>query len=285
LLVCFAWGLVGSHRVLHQSRYCPPATPADVDLPWEKLALQTADHLSIAGWLIRSPHPHPVGTLLLLHGFGTCKADLLDLAKDLHQGGLFHLVLIDFRAHGESGGNTFSYGKAELLDLEAVLNFLSGEPSLRRFPVGVLGISMGGAIGIQAAARFPQIRGVVADSTYADLAKAIARTQWMAYHIPRIPLGQVVIWATAGRLRCRLSTLSPIAVVGKIAPRPLLIIHGMKDKWILPAEAQALFQAAGEPKAFWLVPEAEHVGSFYTDREEYIRRVEEFFQDAFSRAA
>ncbi len=284
-LVGLLWSAIGSQRVLHQPRYRPPSRPSDYRLPWEPISIQTSDRLAISGWLIRSPGRNPVGTLLLLHGYGTSKADLLDLAQALHQRGLFHLALIDLRAHGESGGSVFSYGKREVLDLGAMLDFLSHEPSLQRFPVGVLGISMGGAIGMQAAARFPQIRAVVADSTYADLPKAIARTQWMAYHIPRIPLGQMVIWMTSARLRCRLSTLSPIVVVGKIAPRPLLIIHGMKDKWILPTEAQALFQAAREPKALWLVPDAEHVGGFYTHREEYTRRVEEFFKDAFSRAA
>jgi len=139
---------------------------------------------------------------------------------------------------------------------------------------------MGGAIGILAAARAPQIKAVVSDCAYAHLGKAIARAVWMSYHIPRIPLGQMVVWATRVRLGCSLRSLSPVERIGKISPRSVLIVHGSEDKSVPPESAQILFEAAGEPKRLWLVSGAEHVASFYRSKEEYLRLVFGFLNDA-----
>lgn len=281
-MACLLWGWVGSSRVVHQVRYQPQATPADYGLAWEPLALATCDRIRISGWLIR--HPHPTGVLILLHGFGTGKADLLDIAQAFHRNGSYTLALIDFRGHGFSAGATLSFGLREVWDIEALLDFISQDPALKNLPIGCYGISMGGAIGILAAARFPAIRAVVSDSAYSDLPKAIARVQRIAYHIPRVPLGQMVIWGTELRLGCRLPKLNPRNVIGKISPRAALVIHGMQDKSVPFQEAQALFDAAKEPRELWLVSEAEHVASFYRNQKEYLERVLVFFDHALRRA-
>ena len=277
ILACILWGAIGSSQVVHQPRYLPFVTPSDYGLLWKPLRLLTADKIPIACWLIR--HPEPKGIILLLHGFGTCKADLLDLAQSFSVRGEYHLVLFDFRGHGESGGSTISFGKQEVQDIAAVLGFLSRDADLGKLPIGCLGISMGGSIGLVAAARFPEIQAVVSDSAYLDFSKAIARAIRMSYYIPRFPLGQIVIWATQLRLRSRLCSLSPGNIIGAVSPRPIMIIHGTHDKTTPFQEAEMLFHLAREPKRFWLVNEVEHVGAFFKEKEEYLQRVLEFFRD------
>ena len=46
---------------------------------------------------------------------------------------------------------------------------------------------------------------------------------------------------------------SPVEVVGKIAPTPLLIVHGRDDHYFGIDHAQALYAAAGQPSELWLV--------------------------------
>ncbi len=274
------WGVVASSWVVHQSRYSSSLTPFDVGIrTWEPLRLLTEDRVPIAGWLIRSPDPQ--GILVLLHGFGTAKADLLDMAEAFHRAGRYHLILIDFRAHGDSGGSVLSFGKQEVLDVKAVLSYAESEPSLKGLPVGCYGISMGGAIGILAAARYPEIRFVVSDSAYADLGKAIARALRISYYIPRLLLGQTVIWMTQLRLGAAATTLSPARAVSKVSPRPVMVIHGTCDRTTPSEDAQEIYSAAGEPKQLWLIQDAEHVCGFYRDREGYVRRVMEFFSYGF----
>ncbi len=273
------WGILGSSQALNPPRYLPSVTPDFLNLPWQTIQLTTRDGVSIAGWFI--PKPKPQGTLILLHGYGTSKADLLDIAHGFHTQGPYHLILIDLRGHGLSGGGV-SFGRREIWDIEAALRFAGEEPGLKGLPVGCYGISMGGAVALLAAPRFPQIKAVVTDSAYADLAAAVARTQWLTYHIPRFPLGEVALWALGLRLGCRLKALSPSEAVGRIAPRPLLLIHGESDQSIPMEEGKRLHRQANPPKELWLVPQAEHVGSFYLERERYVARILEFFRKALA---
>ena len=136
-----------------------------------------------------------------------------------------------------------------------------------------------------AAARDPRILGVVTDAAYSDVGKAIARGQWLTYHIPRVPLGQWVIWAVEFRLRCRLASMDPFRVMDRIAPRPVLLIHGGRDKTVPSGEGEALYRMAREPKRWWFIPESEHATCYYDRAEEYVQKITEFFQDAFLRAA
>ena len=45
---------------------------------------------------------------------------------------------------------------------------------------------------------------------------------------------------------------SPEEVIGKIAPTPVIIVHGTDDKLFPPSHAQRLYDAAGEPKRLLL---------------------------------
>jgi fermentation-respiration switch protein FrsA (DUF1100 family) len=72
----------------------------------------------------------------------------------------------------------------------------------------------------------------------------------------------------------------PVSVVGKIAPRPLFLIHGGADQLILPNEAVALQEAAGSPTELWLLPDVGHAAAIGADREVYRDRVMDFFDRA-----
>lgn len=277
------WVAFASHRIIHPVRTCSSLAPPQLGLPCEEIRLITSDGVPIAAWLIR--HPRGEGVLLLLHGYQSCKSETLDLAKALHARAPYHLVLLDFRAHGDSGGGRVTFGREEIREVQAALDFLAGQPELRELPVGCHGVSMGAVIAVQAAARMSRIRAVVADSPYADLGKVVARVQWLTYHIPRMPVGQMILWAAQLRLGGRGGLPGPLEDAAKMAPRGLLVIHGERDVTIPVQEAVRLFEAAGTPKQLWVVPGAEHAACFYGREEEYVNRISGFFRDVFRRAA
>jgi fermentation-respiration switch protein FrsA (DUF1100 family) len=64
----------------------------------------------------------------------------------------------------------------------------------------------------------------------------------------------------------------------RLAPRPLLMIHGEEDSYITPHMARALFERARPPREFWLVGGAKHNQALLVAGEEYRRRVLEFFE-------
>lgn len=283
LLAVGGWVAFASYRIVHPVRTCSLLTPPQFGLPCEELRLTTSDGVSIAAWLIR--HPRGEAVLLLLHGYQSCKSEMLDLAKALHARAPYHLVLPDFRAHGDSGGGRVTFGREEIREVQTVLDFLAGQPEFRELPVGCHGVSMGAVIAVKAAAQMSRIRAVVADSPYADFGKVVARAQWLTYHIPRIPVGQITLWAAQLRLGGQGRLLGPLGDAAKISPRGLLVIHGERDETIPVQEAVRLFEAAGTPKQLWVVPGAEHAACFYGQQEEYVNRISGFLRDVFHRAA
>ena len=71
--------------------------------------------------------------------------------------------------------------------------------------------------------------------------------------------------------------------VRQISPRPVLLIHGEQDPYVPRSEIQALYKAAGNPKALWIVPGAGHRQADQTSPEEYWARVLGFFDHWLAR--
>jgi alpha-beta hydrolase superfamily lysophospholipase len=79
----------------------------------------------------------------------------------------------------------------------------------------------------------------------------------------------------------------PEAVVHRIAPRPLFLIHGAKNELYRPEEAQALYAAAGEPKRLELLEGRGHT-EWMTDENPTFQHVmglvDEFLTEALGAA-
>lgn len=274
------WGLIAGYRATHLPRFRLPLTPADLHLPYDSITLQTSDGVRLAGWRLVPATPR--GVIIVQHGYGTCRADPLALIALLFRAG-YAVMCVDFRGHGESGG-TCSFGRAERLDVQAMLAAIGKDPQLQALPIGYLGISMGGAIGLLTAAEDPRIRVVVSDSSYAWIGAMVARYQQLMYHLPVVPFGWLSALCLGATLRTPLSRLDPVRAIGRIAPRPVLLIHGDQDLTIPMPHARALYAAAQEPKELWVVPGAGHVTSVFHVELEYSQRIATIFERGFARA-
>jgi fermentation-respiration switch protein FrsA (DUF1100 family) len=77
-------------------------------------------------------------------------------------------------------------------------------------------------------------------------------------------------------------SVEPIRSIRSISPRPLLLVHGDRDLTIPAEHSRRLFEAAGEPKELWIIPEVGHCGGYFAGRPEYVSRVASFFADALA---
>jgi fermentation-respiration switch protein FrsA (DUF1100 family) len=91
----------------------------------------------------------------------------------------------------------------------------------------------------------------------------------------------LAIFLASLRLGTWLWNFSPIDEVGKIAPRPFLLIHAERDQRMPLSDIKALMAAAGEPKELWVVPGADHGEPLVVAKEEYDRRLAGFFKKVF----
>ena len=76
---------------------------------------------------------------------------------------------------------------------------------------------------------------------------------------------------------------SPLAVVGRIAPAPVLIVHGTADPFFPAEEAVDLYGAAGEPKGLWIVPGGGHAEGLFSGRAVVPEVVDSFVDELLSR--
>lgn len=255
------------------------ATPRMLHRSFENVRFASRDGVELAGWFV--PAKDARRTALVCHGVGADKSDMLDFIEALAGGG-FNVLAFDFRGHGESGGRTVSYGARERLDIQAAVDWLEAEhPDEAQHVVGV-GWSMGAASLILAAAEDERIEALHVDAPYArtrDIARIIAHGFPPVYRQAGYYLGLALASLEA---RTNLFTLAPVDSVARIAPRPILIVHGERDKLIPIAQGRALYAAAGEPKSFVAIPGAGHCGTLRVDSPRYERRMLSFLNEALT---
>jgi pimeloyl-ACP methyl ester carboxylesterase len=216
--------------------------------------LSTQDGEQLSALHLPGPaEPERPLAVVVAHGFTgsldkpTLRAVVDALAR--HAG----VVAFDFRGHGRSSGHS-TLGDREILDLDAAVQHAR---SLGYAKVVTCGWSMGGSVVLRHAALIRDVDAVVSVSAvsrwfYRDT-KPMRRVHWAV----ETRLGRLI--ARHG-FKTRISAAgwpevpeSPVEVVGRIAPIPLLLVHGDADHYFPVEHPHALYDAAGEPKELWLL--------------------------------
>jgi pimeloyl-ACP methyl ester carboxylesterase len=266
--------LHGSRQITRPYRSIPESTPDELGRRWEALSFSSPDGVPLSAWLL--PNASTTAAVIVLHGFGGNKGTMINVIEML--AGDFNVLALDVRGHGESGGAWTSVGHFERLDVVAGAEQLY-ERGLG--PIGALGISMGGAIALLAAAESELIHAVVADSAFAVLRHAVLGNARLQGYPPG--LAEVAAFtasrAAAARLRHPPGASDPIHAIARITPRPTFLVHCACDLMIPLSEAQALYAASGDPCELWVIPDLAHAESS-TVADEYQERVTQFFTAA-----
>jgi len=245
------------------------------DGTFEPVEFLSTDGLRLSGWFL--PAPEARDAIVLCHGFKTGRREMLPLALGLRQRG-HHVLLFDFRGHGQSDGQWSSCGWLETRDLEGAVRHLQQRRELEGCPVGVIGFSMGGAVALLAASQMPEIAAVVSDSSFATLQEAIATGFCALLRLPRYPFASLALWFGERLVGMKAEQVRPLDAIPDLSPRPLLLIHGTEDRVVPLSEAYLLYEAAGEPKELWVVAGAGHVEARQRDLLGYLDRVDRFFR-------
>ena len=265
-------------KVLHPISKRKPldAWPDQFKLPYENVTFRTEDKVQLKGWFIPAEEESEK-TIILMHGWGQNRADILKNTYFLHDLG-FNLFYFDFRALGESGGKTSSIGYLELKDIAAAISFLKETRPQFCTKLGLYGLSMGGMVAICQTANNPDIMCVVAEASYYSFRRVVSRWAWVKRRVPYFPLMAIVLHYIRKQLGVNPERFSPKFNIPKIAPRPVFLIHGRYDNLVPAAQAKLLYKHAGEPKEIWLVPGAKHTQCAEVGGYEYKERLADFFR-------
>ncbi len=160
-----------------------------------------------------------------------------------------------FRGTSDSTGNFSLAGW--LTDLKAVTEkFLASDVV---DSVCLCGFAAGGALALCAAGEDPRVRGVISFAAPADFAdRAIDARRFVAQAraagVIRDPAFPSDLDAWARELR----EIRPLSLIGKIPPRPVLLVHGANDEVVPVLDARALADAAQGQVELRVLPGAGH---------------------------
>jgi fermentation-respiration switch protein FrsA (DUF1100 family) len=255
--------------------------PEGESLPAEPVRFSNAKNQELSGWFVPGPQgtTAPWPTILLVHGYAGYKEQMATYAAALRKGG-FASLMFDMQGSGLRRGQPVTLGFRERHDVAGAFLYLQSRHDVDRERIGVLGVSMGAATALLAAAELPAIKAVVSDSSYADL-DSMVRPGLQAFIGPlATAFAPLILWHAERIAGTTTSNVVPERAASQLGGRPLFIVHGETDDLIPVESARRLQRAASGPVQVWTVPDCTHAQAPSVAAEEYTRRVNEFFQQA-----
>ena len=208
-----------------------------------------------------------VGNLVLVHGRRGRKEDYLLIAERFCAVG-FRCILLDLPAHGDHPGTTACFGVKEGHLPAQVLREAVAKFGFDPQPVGIFGISMGGAVSIRAAVeKDAPWRAAVLVSTFDTLDEVVRyqASSWAGGWLGSV-WSHLTGWFYQRQSQVEISAANSIALVSEIKC-PVLVAHGTSDH-VIPIECgRRLYAAlpAGIEKRWVEIPGADHDNVLITD--------------------
>ncbi|MDO7886965.1 alpha/beta hydrolase [Hymenobacter cheonanensis] len=205
------------------------AKPTTLGLSYRQLELTTADHVKLVAWLIepaaKATDRHT--TMVVAGGDAGNMAGSLYTAWALAEAG-YRTLLFDYRGFGHSQAFTIDaqrlYYEEFALDLRAAL--AEARHLAPHDQVGILGLSMGGIVGSEVAARArPDF--LITEGYPGNLTTIVAYQKATRNHTVTLPAEAAAYPQVAARVRC-----------------PWLLIAGTQDKNTPLADSAAVVLAA-----------------------------------------
>jgi 1-acyl-sn-glycerol-3-phosphate acyltransferase/pimeloyl-ACP methyl ester carboxylesterase len=272
-LAALAPVLVSAFHV-HRFKVPNPARPASLNgRSVADISFATADGLTLRGWFLEAQRPSG-RTLVICHGMGANRTEVLPYVAvaDALQA---NALLFDLRGHGDSDGHTVSFGQHERLDVRGAIAWLRrSRPQQARQIIG-LGVSMGCAALIGAAAELDvPVDALVLDSGFAD---ATDMTEPLLRNVPaplRPCLARPALLLASLDSACWLPELRPVDQIAAVRA-PTLFIHALDDRLVPVGQARQLYDRACGARQLWLTETGDH-GSAFHARTAYLERVSHF---------
>jgi len=175
-----------------------------------------------------------IGTILYIHGNGENVSQLLNWADQMRAKFQSNVLVFDYAGYGKSEGKPTAPGVLD--DGLAALTYLNQQEGIPTDQIIVWGFSLGGSVAVDLASTH-EVKALIVESSFTSLAD-MGRVL-----IPFFP-AQYFLW----------EQLPSIKKIGSVRC-PVFISHGRADQTIPFSQGQRLFEAANEPKTFFIPPE------------------------------
>jgi len=225
----------------------------------------------LSGWLALSAPHAPV--IILTHGTPGNRVSMVQRAAFLFKHG-YNVLLFDFQSYGQSQGIMSTLGLVESEDILSAISYLKSLPDTSDSKIGVLGLSMGATAAVLAASRTNDIAALVAESCPQDATRVPG-------DVPNDQAREADKEIVEEVYGVDITQARPIDVVNKLAGHTaIFFVNGDADDETPIDGMYKLYEAAKQPKQYWVVSGAGHAQSFAMDTSDYIARVNAFFDES-----
>ena len=227
--------------------------PNDLGMDFRTVRIPSDGDLE-AWWI---PAASARGTVLLFHGYGESKKQVLLTARRFWGLG-FQCLLVDFRGAGGSEGDRTTLGFSEARDVAAAVRWIGREAGDER-PV-LYGFSMGGAAVLRAVAlEGIRPRAVVVEAVF-DRMLTTVEHRFDIMHVPSFPMARLLVFWGGVQNGFDAFSHNPSDYAANVQC-PTMVLHGELDERVTVREARAIHDALAGPKVLRVLPGAGHEAS------------------------
>ena len=224
------------------------------------------------GWFF----PGLVGapTIVLCHGYGSSRGELLTLVSALqdHQ---YNVFVFDFVAHGGNDGIT-SFGYHEADEVRAAIDELARRNDVNPDHFGLWGYNLGAYAGLREAEKDPRVRALALDSVY-DYPRQMVKIGVEKAGVSGFPFMVKSAQMCFEWMNYQHKNDAPLSAnMSKMGGVPTLFIQAADD----PETAsigREMFLKAPEPREEAIIPHGNFVNLPDDEKREYENRVVTFF--------
>jgi uncharacterized protein len=242
------------------------------DLPFEDVALYTDAKLKISGWLFRNDSTEKGA--ILFHGHGGTKGSLVKQAQFFHKLG-YSVLVIDFRAHGDSDGTTCTVGFKESEEVNVAFNMMKEEGYQ---DIVLFGTSMGAAAIIKAQMDYNlNAKKIILDMPFGSLPDAV-KGRMRIIGLPETPFSQLLTFWGGLEQGYWAFNFSPCEYASTIKC-PVLLQWGDQDVRVQRHETECIYNNLTSEKKLVVYEGAGHQALQKFDSEKWEREVSNFLAD------
>ncbi|QSR85161.1 alpha/beta fold hydrolase [Methylacidimicrobium sp. B4] len=227
--------------------------PGLAGIPYEDWTTTSEDGIKLAAWFIPSDRSSSKPPLIVVHGLGASKEFQINYIVLGHKLG-FPVLAIDLRGHGKSGRTITTLGWKEPLDLKAWTDQL--EHKGLSHPL-VWGTSLGAVTALRFVSEDPRAGGVIADAPFDNLRNSMAVHARLFFGLPAFPFVDLVSWELERHYSLDPGKVDCVEAAQNIHV-PILVIAAEEDRRMPIPVVQKIYDAASEPKKWWVIPHASH---------------------------
>lgn len=231
---------------------------SDFGLEDQELHLKTEDGITV--WASEITVTNPKAVVIFLTGIEQPSITQFYPQAKLFKNYGYASILLEVRGHGKSGGNRVCLGYDEILDVKATLDYIKSKSEYHNVPIVIQGVSMGGAVAVNAFGQYKDIDALIAMSAYPAFEDVVIDNM-RYFKVPDYicaiekPIFKLALIANFGAKK--VNNMKPITQIQNSNNRPIFLIASSGDTSVPVNNTKKLYSVSNSADV-WIRDSLDH---------------------------